>query len=533
MKALIVDDDRITVEVILHSIAWKELEIDRVLTAYDGLQARGVVEKEKPDIVLCDIEMPLSTGLDFLRWMKAEKYSAKFIFLTCHENFDFAREALVLGANDYILKPLHSSRITGALLKAVREIRVEQNLKADSLQIMGRAQNELARNFFRELMERSIPKDAKAIEEELHSRKMELDAYGSYRLVLSCIQDLGIAEEEWDERSFHYAFKQLFVEAVLERLDYPYLVDWGRNGYFYCMLIVQADKVSEGKLEEQSKLFVDICGQYLRVVPSCYIGIPIRLTEFADSVPKLLNMAEEARLQRGKVRLQGQMQELRESGSGKIDSRLIMDCLEKRDRLSVNRYLKKMLELLKEEDRLTPRVMHSIYQDIMQCFYVWLLDREVEAHRLFMGVDARQLYENAEKSVVDLIKWVNFLFDASIDQVEKMKQTSTLVMKAKEYVKYHYMENIGRDEIATSIFVTPNYLSKIFHEETGIVLKEYINQVRIDAAKNCLRNTDHSIAYVAMETGFENVSYFSTVFKKMCGMTPKDYRNGNRRGEQS
>lgn len=107
MKVLICDDDISTVDVILNHIPWDDLEVDHVLHAYNGLEAKKIISAEKPEIIVSDIGMPLCNGIEVLKYIREIGLKSEFIFLTCYESFEFAREAIRYGATRYITKPLN------------------------------------------------------------------------------------------------------------------------------------------------------------------------------------------------------------------------------------------------------------------------------------------------------------------------------------------------------------------------------------------------------------------------------------------
>ena len=93
------------------------------------------------------------------------------------------------------------------------------------------------------------------------------------------------------------------------------------------------------------------------------------------------------------------------------------------------------------------------------------------------------------------------------------------------YIQANFRENIDRDDVAAVAFITPNYLSKQFRSKMGMNLREYINQIRVEEAKRLLLSTNLPVSEVAGMAGYENISYFSTVFRKRTGMSPVDWRN--------
>ena len=104
-------------------------------------------------------------------------------------------------------------------------------------------------------------------------------------------------------------------------------------------------------------------------------------------------------------------------------------------------------------------------------------------------------------------------------------------MIACRYIEENFRENIDRNDVAAVTFVTPNYLSKLFKNKMNMNLREYINQLRIEEAKRLLISTSMSISEIASNVGYYNISYFSTVFHKLVGVSPFDWRNSGGTGK--
>ena len=110
------------------------------------------------------------------------------------------------------------------------------------------------------------------------------------------------------------------------------------------------------------------------------------------------------------------------------------------------------------------------------------------------------------------------------------------VDEALKFLRAHtdtiQLEDIDRNNVAAVAYITPNYLSKRFRAEMGMSLREYINHLRIEEAKRLLLSTNATISEVASAVGYDNISYFSTVFKKICGMSPVEWCGGKRNEEE-
>ena len=103
---------------------------------------------------------------------------------------------------------------------------------------------------------------------------------------------------------------------------------------------------------------------------------------------------------------------------------------------------------------------------------------------------------------------------------------TNLIGRAKEYIDCHYYENITQTQVADNIGITPGYLSTLFTKNTGLRFADYLNQVRINHACAYLRQNYLKTYEIAFKVGFRDEKYFSKVFKKLTGVSPKEYRNG-------
>lgn len=128
MNLLIVNDEELTAETMKTDMAWEKYGITQVYTAYDAELAEEILLKKQVDIILCDIEMPGDNGIELLRWVHKEKLSAECIFLTCHASFEYAREAISLNCQDYILLPAEYEVIGAGILKVVERIRAKRQI---------------------------------------------------------------------------------------------------------------------------------------------------------------------------------------------------------------------------------------------------------------------------------------------------------------------------------------------------------------------------------------------------------------------
>lgn len=123
MNLLIVDDEIFAIQGLLEDIQKEQLGLDKILTANCYAQAVNIFINHKVDILLCDIEMPFGSGLDLVEWVNSHYEKTECIFLTCHDEFDFARQAVKLNCLDYILKPATAETVNEVLKRAADHIK--------------------------------------------------------------------------------------------------------------------------------------------------------------------------------------------------------------------------------------------------------------------------------------------------------------------------------------------------------------------------------------------------------------------------
>lgn len=126
MNLLIVNDERITADTMKRDIAWENYGITEVFTAYSVEGGKKQIQINKVDILLCDIEMPEENGMALLRWVREENMDMECIFLTCHASFVYAKEAIELGCQNYILLPAEYHDIGTAVKKVVDKMRTQR-----------------------------------------------------------------------------------------------------------------------------------------------------------------------------------------------------------------------------------------------------------------------------------------------------------------------------------------------------------------------------------------------------------------------
>lgn len=133
MTLLIVDDDITTIDLIKSTLDLYDLGIDKVYEAYNGEKAKEIVTSEHPDIILCDIEMPLCNGIELLKWLRHQGLDTQFLFLSCYDKFEYAQEGIEYGLSAYLTKPFSVEKLNKTLTKAITAAEGSKNKESSQI----------------------------------------------------------------------------------------------------------------------------------------------------------------------------------------------------------------------------------------------------------------------------------------------------------------------------------------------------------------------------------------------------------------
>jgi two-component system response regulator YesN len=529
MKILICDDDISVINVIEKQIDWTSLDIDTILRAYNGTVAKEIIEAERPNLILCDIEMPQSDGISVLKYVYNSGIPTEFMFLTCYESFEYAREAVRYGAKNYLTKPLDLKELYEALQTMVASAwkkTAEANRDAESKNREAASTNQVLSS----LKDGICGTDEKKINEVLEQEHFPYRAESLWRILcLSADMTKGL-DSGWDKGMMRYGLRSIAQEEIADRSDFSYLLVDSGEKLEYLLQFVPAEKYTENELESRCRRFIRVCEKQMNVSPVCLIGDVIRLSQTAEIYPRIRRRAKKLHLSYGKVFLlrdtdtQNAEDAMEVSADTSLDEKTILQYLKLQQKEKFVESVDKSVQAIIKKGKNTEQKLDQMHQDLLQTFYSCLRDNHIQAHVLFQDETLRELDENAERTGEDMISFASYLFEKSSEALHVFDESSDVIGSVKKYISEHFKEDIDRNGIASVAFITPNYLSKRFRIEIGMSLREYINQLRIEEAKRLLLSTNLSVSDIAVEVGYDNISYFSTVFRKLCGVSPVDWR---------
>jgi two-component system response regulator YesN len=526
MRVLIVDDDPNIIELIKGSLKWEEMGISEVISSYNGLHAIQMLQTEEPIIVLCDIEMPLCNGVEVLKHIYDNGKCAEFIFLTCHVSFEYAQKAIEYNAIGYLTKPFKQEELYTVVMKAIVKMnsRMSHSELLQKDYLWRRNQDIMGNSFLWAVFQKTVPNNKEKLKNIINQRNISFDVNEKIFLVYAGISTRKLNLNNYSEADFYYILRHLALELINNQFDYRSAVEYTMEPYNILLLVVKASEASKEELIERCKKLITVSKSYLNADMVCMVGNLVSCEELADTKKEMDTFFLQEASYSGKVLIYSDLQHSHESDSIGIDNERVLKVLKNKEKVFFINYIRDYMEDNMKLGTLNSYKMNVLHHDLLQIFYGYLQEHNIQADKLLLDGTARQLNSVAEYSIFDMIKYINYMFDRINYLIYEVQQTSTIVAKAKQYILQHFAEDINRNDVANSVYLTPNYLSKLFNKETGLTIRDYINQLRIDEAKRQLNATSKAISMIAMDVGFENVSYFSTVFKKYCGCNPDTWR---------
>lgn len=522
---LLVDDEDDVTQVIKKKVPWEELGFSVVGLANNGVKALELVEEYQPDVVMTDIRMPYMDGMELTKRIRSEFPTTKILLFTGFDEFEYAKEAIHLEVDEYILKPLNCTELTKVFQRLYQkldsEIREKRNVQTlqkyytDSLPL-------LRANFYTMLIEGRLAKTQ--IEKYLKDYQISFE-----KPYFCCLVMHTSAEEVPD------GMTPLLLMTSVEKQAQEYMAEkWKTRSFSYMgntVGIVELDR------EADVALLTDDCDRFCRYVHRMLGAVTtVGIGKACDSLMELsdsYNGAREAVSYRG---IYGAMRAInireiapQEMYSSGTETEMELSQLFKKIRLGAEEDVTEAVNHYVDKLTIRSKSMLQHHVDIMDMigdFYRFAANNEIAGQET--EKDIGQLYSQLmDMDPEALRKWIQERSLEYHNRLAAVRNSSTrsFVQRAKEYVQNSYAdENISLDQICDMLGVSNSYFSTIFKKETGESFVTYLTGYRLDQAARLLIETNEKSYMIAQKVGYTDSNYFSYVFKRRFGVSPSKYR---------
>lgn len=497
IRMILADDEPVITKGIRKLLDWKALGIEIIGEYEDGRKALEAIVRDKPDIALLDISMPGLSGVEILKECRAMENGVAVTFISGFQDFEYAKAALEYGAVAYLLKPVIRDELLKAIEKSISAISGEE-----------------------------LP-DRTASGEDLSGGTID---YG--RLVENeDVNYIPIYADVSYRRDESNQIKKLVHFSLFSFLE-EYLNETGQGIVFQKNEKI-AVVLKETGQSEVRKVVEGIWSESLKVTGHTTFFV---IGDVVCSMSEIPGMFQQCLERSGYLFFADKMLvpviDLHEKVfGGRGDSGMLGELRQKLFDAVVTQNEISLKETGRQYGKLVLRLSEGKKEDA--CFYfctaVRFMEDRCEASDL--PVRKPEMKELLEKSrFCENFGEMEDLFEQEFGQYLNAIRAVAInsdkrdIIKAKEYIDKHYMENLSLNVLAEEIHMNPYYFSSFFKKNTGENFKDYVNRIRIEHAVPMLLSTDMKTYEIAERVGFGDIRVFNTAFQKIHQETPGSYR---------
>lgn len=519
LKVLIVDDEMLVRVGMRSLIQWEEHGFRVIGDAADGEAALALMETEIPDIVLTDIVMPGMNGLRLIEEVGKKYPGVRFIVLSSHSDFDYVREAMKLGADDYVLK---TSIRPDEFLKILNETRrkAEQEKTKWKRTLDGPSVSERKQNLFLRLLVEPSADESTADRYRRELNWPEAAETAVLAVRLHHFSSLGPDGKTVSRSLLHLLSQETEETAAKQVFSY--------KDNEIIMVLFFAERPDERQLLEIGRNVIRTAQRLINICVS--VGISEPFSRFED-FPAAVRQAKEALNDSfygglGKCYPYGALPREKPQRTRFADEEELLRRLEVCDGEGVRRILERLFSEL-EENRDIPESRQELFLDLMQLFKT-VVRRWDEAWPSLSEDEAPLVIQMLDlETIGEAQRWFETMADKAMEAIRRVRARTYRkeVLQLIDYLKTHYAENITLGSASRYVNMSESYLSSIFKKETGMSFVEYLTRLRMEKAAELLKTTDMPSYLVAEKVGYDNINYFGRSFKKVMGVSPSHYRN--------
>lgn len=522
IKVLLVDDEYLALQYLENIIDWQYYGFELVGVTTNPEQAFSIYKRYRPELVISDVRMPGKSGLELVNAIREYGGNTHILFLSAYKSFDYVMQAIRLGIDDYLLK---SDLEEESFLKKILNLKevIHKEKAKDQYTIS---------SILEEIFQKDQP-------EERYKKILSENAYirlhkKYYFLLLNQkviprFLEKYISREEMPIASYEYEFKdicQKYGESANIQVAAIFPVN---EREYLAVLDMNPGMVSQKEIRDNLFYYARKVFQEMNQKDTFHLY-------FCDqrmSVRQFGSFYEEnkGQLSQGFMKKEAQLLELR--GQGKV----MTDSNEPKS-VTSEEIIKMIRGEKKSEIQQCIQTVRKSIEDEDFFSYFWYVKHILEAISAFEGslsgekswrsfsmVEGSNNYDLKDPSGVTA--FIEFKIHEIWLMLREKEKTpySEVILKAMSYIQANYDNpEMTAAMVADSVGISNSWLSTKFKEEVRIGVSDFINNIRIEQAKQMFAEKDYMVYEVSEQTGFTSSQYFSRIFKEYTGMTPNQYR---------
>ncbi|NEW06973.1 response regulator [Paenibacillus sp. SYP-B3998] len=535
MKVLIVDDEKHVRTSIRYLINWESMGISHLLEAVDGTEAISIIKTEQPQLIITDIMMPITTGIELMEWIQIHAPKCKVIVISGYNDFEYVRQTVKSGGVDYLLKPIVQKHLQEAISKALRSLHDAQMEQLQYVQLAMEV-NELKPFYKDKLLSNLLgeyeTKDALISWETLFR---EFPALKTARSCCIAILDVNTLERSIREKFesnldlLIFSLINICNEFIQTKQSGIAFRNWYKRHEIVLILWDDLDFVRK-TIEEIQEGIVRTLKTHIQM------GIGLK-AEFPDGLHHAYVTALKALHQRNLLCSSGPISEYAITETSRTNT-LRFSQFEEDFRMAIKtgraepiqEALQKWFQIVSAMDHISfdqlekwrdeynvakARWMEELLGDITEP-----ASAASSSFNIPFNKEGNLSLPALEQQIMrELMELSQFLTTIQINN------RSSSMREIARFIRTNYNQEISLTDISERFHLNREYISRKFKQEFHETFIDYLNRIRIEKAKMLLTNPNLKIAQIAQMVGYQDEKYFSRVFKKVAVLTPKDYRN--------
>ena len=524
-RILIADDEGIMLESLKNIIHRNFGEAYEVATAKSGRAAIELAESFHPDIIFMDIQMPGINGIQAIKEIRKFNSTALIYVISAYDKFDYAKEAISLGVERYLMKPIAKNTVISIVEEAVEKVDSKRQQRSDLLKIQEKLETVIPvveNGFISNILIQNDWQDA-----EYYSQLLEVTEEYGYVMVFQfgteyqdgkLVSPVGMsvkAQKFYPEfRAVVKSYLKCIIGSVMSnRIVVAVPFEKEQMEYEERIQIIENTRSLVSRLEER-----------LEAKFRAGIGRTRRMKDLRNSYQEAFRALQESTsrvIHTDDINMHG----IYEGGFPVEIEKNMFQMVEKGDvqgmQQEANRFFDWMIQYYPEsKDNIRLKVLE---------FILWAEKEAFHAGAINYGFDYRKDYLSTVMALEDnedIRRWFLEKMTAICTSVhnKREEQSESVVSRAKNYIQENYSRDISLDDVSKEVNISPYYFSKLFKEEAGENFIEYLTRIRIETAKTMLKDPNLSIKEIGVLSGYVDPNYFSRIFKKQTDMTPREYR---------
>lgn len=529
LKLLIADDEPLVQVGIKSMLNWAELGIEVCATAMNGKQALDLIGAHSPDIVITDIKMPIMNGLELARESR-ERYGRLpvFLVLTSYEEFELVRQAIKNQVLDYLIKlELNQDSLREAMKKAITQVlEYKQSHSQQSPSPPPTGYQVLYDKFIMGLLHNLFEDQEQFC---LQAKDLKLDfSYDTYIVCHCSIRGLGAGFQEQEKLLGLYVNTLQMVREIAPKYLPCHITSLDLKNFCIIFYYNGKDLLDYRKavLTALTQTFTMLYNYFSVSVSAC-VGRPCASPFFiAESYQDARQLQNYTTKEQPVVFYDDLSREAAANTTFNISlfKESLKKSFEEFDTETLFSTITDIMELFSDHPGRSMQAMDAAC-NILYLALSFLPNGEDTLKAVFADYNdgCRSIYKLTGTS--QILSWLTRFRDGlcQVLKNQKINYKTQLVNQVKDYVDSHITEKLSLNETAALFGISPNYLSLLFKRNSETGFTEYVTQRKITKAKAMMADGDLKIYEIADHLGFENAFYFSKVFKKAEGISPREY----------